>query len=253
MKLDVNTVALVTGGASGLGLASAQSLRATGSRVVVADLRPPAESGDFDFVECDVTDGDSVGQAVAAAMKLGPLRAVVHTAGVGAELRLVDDQGNPADPEIFDRVVKVNLYGTFHVLRHAAAAMATLPSVEGERGVLVQTASVAAFEGRIGHSHYAASKGAVVAMTLPAARDLASREIRVCTIAPGAFHTPILDVLSERERDLLAADVPHPNRLGRPGEFASLVMQIVDNQMLNGETIRLDGALRMSPAPPPLD
>jgi NAD(P)-dependent dehydrogenase (short-subunit alcohol dehydrogenase family) len=253
MKTDA-AVALVSGGASGLGLASARALVDGGARVVIFDLASSAgaavakDLGDSAvFVPGDVTEADDVAAAVTVADELGGPRVLVHTAGVGGPLRIVDKHGNPGSLETFERVIRINLVGTFNVLRHAAASMARLEPVDGERGVCVLTSSIAAYDGRIGQVHYAASKNGVVGMTLPAARDLARKLIRVCTIAPGTFDTPLLAKLSDDVRAGLAAEVPHPSRLGTSAEFAALTMHIVDNPMLNGETIRLDGALRMSP------
>jgi NAD(P)-dependent dehydrogenase (short-subunit alcohol dehydrogenase family) len=247
-------VALVSGGASGLGLASVEQLVKRGAQVVVLDL--PTSAGadvadrlgdDVVFVPGDVTDAQDVARAVAAAESRGALRILVHTAGVGGPLRIIDREGQPGSLETFERVLHINVLGTFNVLRHAAAAMARQDPLGEERGVCVLTASVAAFEGRIGQVHYAASKGGVASMTLPAARDLASKLIRVVTIAPGVVDTPLLGKLSEEVRAGLAADVPHPRRLAAPEEFASLALHVVENPMLNGEVIRLDGALRMTP------
>lgn len=253
MKIT-DTVALVSGGASGLGLATVRALLARGGRAVVLDLPSSdgqavaAELGErAHFVAGDVTDADDVRAATDLAVRLGDLRVLVHTAGIGGPLRIIDKAGNPGDLATFERIIRVNLVGTFNVLRHAASAMAALEPIDGERGVCVLTASIAAYDGRIGQVHYAASKSGVVGMTLPAARDLARKLIRVSTIAPGIVDTPLLGRLSEEVRAGLAADVPHPSRLATSDEFAALALHIVENQMLNGETIRLDGALRMSP------
>jgi 3-hydroxyacyl-CoA dehydrogenase/3-hydroxy-2-methylbutyryl-CoA dehydrogenase len=247
--------ALVAGGASGLGAATARALAEAGASVVVADLN--AEKGEAlaaelgpaaSFVEADVTNEAAVGAAVerAAAAEAG-LRVSVCCAGIGWAER-VAHRGGPHNLELFANVVKVNLIGSFNVLRLAAAAMSgNEPDAEGERGVCVNTASIAAFDGQIGQVAYAASKGGIVGMTLPAARDLASRGVRVVTIAPGLFDTPLLAALPEEAREALGAGIPFPSRLGRPEEYAQLVGQIVANPMLNGETIRLDGALRMPP------
>jgi NAD(P)-dependent dehydrogenase (short-subunit alcohol dehydrogenase family) len=241
--------ALVTGGASGLGAATARRLRAAGADVTIADLDEgagaalAAEIG-ARFVPCDVTDAAQVEAAVAAA---GPLRISISCAGIGWAEKVAGKRGAHA-PEAFERVVAVNLIGTFNVLRLAAAAMlANEPDEGGERGVIVNTASIAAYDGQIGQIAYAASKGGVVAMTLPAARDLASAAVRVCTIAPGLFDTPLLAGLPEEARAALGAQVPHPARLGVPDEFGALALHIVENPMLNGEVVRLDGALRMPP------
>ncbi|KID30201.1 SDR family NAD(P)-dependent oxidoreductase [Prauserella rugosa] len=243
---------VVTGGASGLGLATATRLAARGAHVVVLDLPSSdgaavADSFAGTFAPADVTDADTVDAALEAAEQAGPLRAVVHCAGRGGAVRLVDRDGNPGSMDMFDTVVRTNLYGTFNVLRLAAARMARNEPVDGERGVCVLTASVAAYEGQIGQLPYAASKAGIVGMTLVAARDLASKQIRVTTIAPGLFDTPILARLPEEVRDSLGRSIPNPSRLGVPGEYAQLAEQIIDNPMLNGETIRLDGAIRMAP------
>jgi NAD(P)-dependent dehydrogenase (short-subunit alcohol dehydrogenase family) len=248
------TTAVVSGGASGLGLAAVRLLLERGARVVIFDLASSdgeavaRELGDeATFVPGDVTDSESVRRAVAAADEWEGPRILVHTAGVGGPMRIVDRDGEPGDLETYERVVRINLVGTFNVLRHVAASMARLDPVGEERGVCILTSSIAAFDGRVGQVHYASSKGGVVGMTLPAARDLASRLIRVCTIAPGTFDTPLLGRLPAETRDQLGAATPHPARLGTGEEYAALAMHIVDNPMLNGETIRLDGALRMSP------
>ncbi len=253
MKVS-GTGALVAGGASGLGEATARTLAAAGASVVIADLN--AEKGGAlaaelgaSFVEADVTDEAAVSAAVEQAVSAGEdgLRVSVCCAGIGWAER-VAHKGGPHNLELFSNVVKVNLTGTFNVLRLAAAAMSeNEPDAEGERGVCVNTASIAAFDGQIGQIAYAASKGGIVGMTLPAARDMASRGVRVVTIAPGLFDTPLLAALPEEARTALGAGIPHPSRLGRPEEYAQLVEQIVANPMLNGETIRLDGALRMPP------
>jgi len=247
--------ALVAGGASGLGEATARALAGAGAGVVIADLN--AEKGEAlaaelgeraAFVEADVTDEAAVAAAVErAAGAGGGLRISVCCAGIGWAERLAH-KGGPHNLEFFSNVVKVNLIGTFNVLRHAAAAMSeNEPDGEGERGICVNTASIAAFDGQIGQIAYAASKGGIVGMTLPAARDMASRGVRVVTIAPGLFDTPLLAALPEEARTALGAGIPFPSRLGRPEEYARLVGQILANPMLNGETIRLDGALRMPP------
>ena len=247
------TAALVAGGASGLGEATARALAEAGAGVVIADLN--AEKGEAlaaeigaAFVPADVTDETAVEAAVAKAAEAdGGLRISVCCAGIGWAERIAH-KGGPHNLEFFTNVIKVNLIGTFNVLRMAAAAMnQNDPDGGGERGVCVNTASAAAFDGQIGQSAYSASKGGIVGMTLPAARDVASRGIRVVTIAPGLFDTPLLGLLPQEARDELGAGVPFPSRLGRPEEFAQLVGQIVANPMLNGETIRLDGALRMPP------
>jgi 3-hydroxyacyl-CoA dehydrogenase / 3-hydroxy-2-methylbutyryl-CoA dehydrogenase len=247
--------ALVVGGASGLGAATARRLHADGAAVVIADLN--AEKGEAlaselgeraSFAEANVTDADQLQAAVdAAAGAEGGLRISVCCAGIGWAQRTVSKQG-PHDLEIFSNVVQVNLIGTFNALRLAATAMVgNEPDGEGERGVCVNTASIAAFDGQIGQVAYSASKGGIVGLTLPAARDLASRGVRVMTIAPGLFDTPLLAALPQEQREALGAGIPFPSRLGRPEEYANLVAEIVANPMLNGETIRLDGALRMPP------
>jgi NAD(P)-dependent dehydrogenase (short-subunit alcohol dehydrogenase family) len=249
------TSALVAGGASGLGEASTRHLHDAGANVVIADLnreKGEALAGELgertSFVEANVLEAEQVQAAVeAAAGGPGDLRISVCCAGIGWAQRTVSKQG-PHDLEIFSNVVKVNLIGTFNVLRLAASAMASNePNAGGERGVCVNTASIAAFDGQIGQIAYAASKGGIVGLTLPAARDLASLGIRVVTIAPGLFDTPLLAALPEEQRQALGAGIPFPQRLGTPDEYAHLVGEIVANPMLNGETIRLDGALRMPP------
>lgn len=246
--------AIVTGGASGLGLATARRLAGQGVATVIVDLpsSPGADlarelGGQAVFAPADVTDADAVAAAVAAAADLAPLRAVVHCAGRGGTVRVVERDGRPGSLDQFETILRVNVIGTWNVLRLAAASMAASEPVAGERGVIILTASVAAWEGQIGQIPYATSKGGIVAMTLVAARDLASKLIRVCTIAPGVFDTPILSRFSDEIKGRLAAAVPHPSRLGIPDEYAMLAEQILANPMLNGETIRLDGAIRMPP------
>jgi NAD(P)-dependent dehydrogenase (short-subunit alcohol dehydrogenase family) len=246
-------VALVTGGASGLGSATAERLLADGAQVVLVDLASSAGAEmaerlgrDAEFVAADVREPGGVAAAVAAARERGPLRVAVCCAGVGDPARTLGRQG-PLDLGRFARVVEINLVGTFNVVRLAAEAMATTDPVDGERGVIACTASVAAFDGQVGQAAYSASKAGVAGMTLPIARDLARCLIRVVTIAPGMFATPILHGLSAQARASLEAQVPHPARLGEPREFADLVAHVVANPMLNGETIRLDGAIRMAP------
>jgi NAD(P)-dependent dehydrogenase (short-subunit alcohol dehydrogenase family) len=238
--------ALVTGGASGLGLATARELRAAGADVIIVDL--PGSGGEsiegVTFVAADVTDEAQVQAAVDAAS--APLRIVVNCAGIGTPGKTLGRDG-PLPLSTFERVLRVNLLGTFNVIRLAARAIAATEPVDGERGVIVSTASVAAFDGQIGQAAYSASKGGVVGMTLPIARELASHLIRVMTIAPGTFDTPMLAGLPEAARESLGSQVPHPSRLGKPSEYAALVRHIVENPMLNGETIRLDGAIRMAP------
>jgi NAD(P)-dependent dehydrogenase (short-subunit alcohol dehydrogenase family) len=247
--------ALVAGGASGLGEATARRLHAAGATLVIADLNADkgaalaAELGErASFVEANVVEPEQVRAAVdAAAAAPGGLRVSVCCAGIGWAQRTVSKQG-PHDLEIFANVVSINLIGTFNVLRLAAAAMVDNdPDDGGERGVCVNTASIAAFDGQVGQVAYSASKGGIVGLTLPAARDLAGRGVRVVTIAPGLFDTPLLAALPEEAREALGTGVPFPSRLGRPDEYADLVASIVANPMLNGETIRLDGALRMPP------
>jgi NAD(P)-dependent dehydrogenase (short-subunit alcohol dehydrogenase family) len=253
--MQVNgSVAIVTGGASGLGLATVDRLLKEGAHVVIVDLPSSngadvaAERGDaVQFVPADVRDADQVQAAVDAAEALGPLRILVHCAGRGGALRLVDREGNPGSLELYSEVVTINLIGTFNVLRLAAASMAKNEPLDGDRGVAILTASVAAFEGQIGQIPYASAKAGIVGMTIVAARDLAGKNIRVCTIAPGTFDTPLLNRLPDEVKASLAAAVPHPSRLGEPNEYAKLACAIIDNGLLNGETIRLDGAIRMPP------
>jgi NAD(P)-dependent dehydrogenase (short-subunit alcohol dehydrogenase family) len=246
---------LVTGGASGLGAATVRGLCAAGATAVVADVnRTVGEDlargldGKAEFVDTDVASENDVRRAVElAAAKRGGLRVLVNCAGVAIAEKVLGKEG-PHPLDKFERVVRVNLIGTFNALRLAAEAMAkNVPSEDGERGVIVCTASVAAFEGQMGQIAYSASKGGIVAMTLPAARDLARHGIRVMSIAPGIFDTPLLAGLPEAARTSLGQQVPFPSRLGKPEEFAALVRHIVENQMLNGEVIRLDGAIRMAP------
>jgi len=247
--------AVVTGGASGLGLATVKRLLETGiAGVVIADL-PSSEGkavaeelGDrVAFAPADVRNVEEVEAALDAAEALGPVRTLVHCAGRGGAVRLVNRDGTPGDIELYSEVIGINLIGTFNVLRLAATRMTRNEPVDGDRGVCILTASVAAFEGQIGQIPYASAKAGIVGMTIVAARDLAGKQIRVCTIAPGTFDTPLLNRLSEEVRGSLASIVPHPSRLGEPDEYAKLALSIIDNGMLNGETIRLDGAIRMSP------
>ena len=246
------TTALVTGGASGLGRAVAEQIVAAGGRVVIADL--PGSDGaavaaqlapDAAFAPADVTDEASIQAALDVAEELGDLRVVVNCAGIGPPRKILGKDG-PMPLEEFRRVVDINLVGTFNVIRLAAARIATRDAIGEERGVIVNTASVAAFDGQIGQAAYAGSKGGVVGLTLPIARELASHRIRVTTIAPGLFRTPLFATLSDDVIASLSAQVPHPSRLGRPDEFASTVLHVIDNPMLNGETIRLDGAIRLA-------
>ena len=245
--------ALVTGGASGLGLATARRLAAAGATVTIVDLPTSkgaeiaAELGGV-FAAADVTNPDEVAAAVAAAQAAAPLRIVVNCAGIAPPAKVLDREGNPADLAGFERIIRINLVGTFNVISQASAVIAKNdPGADGDRGVIVSTASVAAFDGQIGQPAYSASKGGVHAMTLPIARELARYGIRVCTIAPGIMETPMLAGLPQAAQDSLGEQVPYPARLGRPDEYASLVQQIVENGYLNGETIRLDGAIRMAP------
>jgi NAD(P)-dependent dehydrogenase (short-subunit alcohol dehydrogenase family) len=247
-------VAVLTGGASGLGLATARSLADAGAHVVLLDLpRTDADDvvagfgGRATYAEADVTDEDQVRDALDLAAEIGPLRVVVNCAGIGTPARVLARDNTPGDLAAFVRIVTVNLIGTFNVLRLGAERMMRAEPVGEERGVIVNTASVAAFDGQIGQAAYSASKGGIVGMTLPIARDLADRQIRVVTVAPGTFDTPLLGTLPENIRQSLGAQVPHPSRLGQPDEFGALVAHIVANPMLNGEVIRLDGAIRMAP------
>lgn len=252
MKTD-NIIALVTGGASGLGLATTEALVAAGAHVGILDLPgspgeavAQAQAGSVTFLPGDVTSTEDVSQALDVLSEQGPLRVVVNCAGVGPPGKVLGKNG-PLPLEDFERIVRINLLGTFNVIRLAAERIATTDSVDGERGVIVNTASVAAFDGQIGQPAYAASKGGIVSMALPIARELARHQIRVATIAPGIFDTPLLKTLPEDARASLGAQVPHPSRLGDPDEFGALVRHIVENPMLNGEIIRLDGAIRMAP------
>lgn len=237
--------ALVTGGAGGLGAATAAALAASGAKVVVADLKEGDQAG-VTYLHTDVTDEGDVREAVATASAIAPLRVVVNCAGIIGAERAVGREG--AQPlEHFERVIRVNLVGTFNVIRLAAEVMQHNDDLGEERGVIINTASVAAFDGQIGQPAYSASKGAVASMTLPLAREFARNRIRVMTIAPGIFATDMMASLSQEAQDSLGAQVPHPSRLGRPEEFGQLAVSIVENPMLNGEVIRLDGGIRMAP------
>ncbi|TFZ06277.1 SDR family NAD(P)-dependent oxidoreductase [Ramlibacter henchirensis] len=246
--------ALVTGGASGLGEATARELARLGARVAVLDVnldlaqKVAAEIGGVAY-QCDITNAQSVQDALAkAAQAHGPARICMNIAGIGTAKRVVQKDGSAAPLEDFARVVNINLVGTYNVSRLFAAECAKLPQLDdGERGVMLFTASVAAFDGQVGQQAYSASKGGLVGMTLPMARDLAQHGIRVCTIAPGLFSTPLMRQLPEPVQQSLAASIPFPPRLGKPEEFAQLACHIVTNTHLNGEVIRLDGALRMAP------
>jgi NAD(P)-dependent dehydrogenase (short-subunit alcohol dehydrogenase family) len=245
-----DAVAVVTGGASGLGLATTKRLLDAGAQVVVLDLQGDdvvRELGDrARFAQADVTDEDAVASALDAAEAMGTLRIVVNCAGTGNALRVLSKDG-VFPLKAFRKIVDINLVGTFNVLRLAAERIARTELIGEERGVIVNTASVAAFDGQIGQAAYSASKGGVVGMTLPIARDLASKAIRVVTIAPGLFDTPLLAGLPEPARESLGKQVPHPSRLGNPDEYGALAVHIIENPMLNGEVIRLDGAIRMAP------
>ncbi|MEY9212201.1 SDR family NAD(P)-dependent oxidoreductase [Thermobifida halotolerans] len=250
--MDVNGASVVvTGGASGLGAATAARLAKQGAHVVIVDL-PRSRGGEVAeeiggrFAPADVTDPDAVDAALDLAETRAPLRALVHCAGRGATVRVVEKDGSPGSLETYEQIVRTNLFGTFNVLRLAAARMARNEVVDEERGVCVLTASVAAYEGQIGQIPYASAKAGVAGMTIVAARDLATKKIRVATIAPGVFDTPILSRFPQEVRDALGRSVPHPNRLGHVDEYAMLAHHIVENKMINGEVIRLDGAMRMS-------
>ncbi|GAA3395107.1 3-hydroxyacyl-CoA dehydrogenase [Cryptosporangium minutisporangium] len=254
MRFSDSDVALVTGGSSGLGLATVEKLVDDGATVVVLDL--PSSDGKavaekfgskVTFSPGDVTSEPDVAQAVRVASEQGTLRAAVNCAGIGNAHKTVGKENTPFPLDAFTKVIQVNLIGTFNVIRLAAAQIAQADEVDGERGVIVNTASVAAFEGQIGQAAYSASKGGIVGMTLPIARDLAALKIRVVTIAPGLFDTPLLGGLPENIKTALGAQVPHPSRLGAPTEYGLLASQIIANPMLNGEVIRLDGAIRMTP------
>ena len=251
MQLN-NTAAIVTGGASGLGAATAAALVKHGVTVFALDLaqaidNAPAIEG-VQYLPTDVTNGDQVRQAVQTVASSGaPLRTVVNCAGIGPSARILGRSG-VHDLDLFAKIVRINLCGSFNVLAVAAEAIAQTDADEnGQRGVIINTASVAAFDGQVGQAAYSSSKGGIAALTLPAARDLAQYGIRVCTIAPGIIDTPMLATVSEEFRSHLAAGIPFPHRLGRPDEYAQLVTMIIDHDYLNGETIRLDGSLRMAP------
>lgn len=254
MKI-VGSTTVITGGASGLGRATAERLYASGGHVTLLDL-PSSAGGEVAramgsnalFTPADVTSADEVTAALEAAVKrFGSIQALVTCAGVGPAEKTFGKRG-PADLAKFTRTIQINLIGTFNCIRLAAAHLANnRPGPDGERGVIINTASVAAFDGQIGQAAYSASKGGIVGMTLPIARDLAELGIRVCTIAPGLFDTPMMDTLPQPVRDSLGKQVPFPSRLGRPTEYAALAVHIMENVMLNGETIRLDGAIRMQP------
>lgn len=245
-----DAVAVVTGGASGLGLATTKRLLDAGAQVVVLDIRGKeavAELGDRAvFAETDVTNEAAVTAALDAAEKLGPVRIAINCAGTGNAMKTLSKDG-PFPLDAFRKIVEINLIGTFNVIRLAAERIAKTEPIGGERGVIVNTASVAAFDGQVGQAAYSASKGGVVGMTLPIARDLSRELIRVVTIAPGLFDTPLLAGLPEPARESLGKQVPHPSRLGKPDEYGALAVHIVENPMLNGEVIRLDGAIRMAP------
>ncbi|MFJ9388949.1 SDR family NAD(P)-dependent oxidoreductase [Nocardioides sp. NPDC101246] len=248
MQLD-GTSSIVTGAASGLGQATAAALAARGTRVFGLDLdvssAPPVEN--LTYVQTDVTDPEEVGRAVATAAEAAPLRVAVNCAGIGPSARILGKKG-VHDLALYAKVIQVNLVGTFNLLALAAEAMAqTAPLEHGQRGVVVNTASVAAYEGQIGQAAYASSKGGVVGLTLPAARDLAQYGIRVNTVAPGIVETPMLATVSDEFRAGLADGIPFPKRLAEPAEFAQLVLFLIEHDYLNGETVRMDGALRMAP------
>jgi NAD(P)-dependent dehydrogenase (short-subunit alcohol dehydrogenase family) len=251
MKLD-GISAIVTGGGSGLGAATAEALAAAGAKVVVLDINEAAAQAVAAriggvAVAGDVAEEATVARAVEAASALAPLRMAVACAGIAPAARVAGKAG-PHDLALFERVIRVNLIGTFNLLRLAATRMtANAPLEDGERGLVVNTASIAAYEGQIGQAAYAASKGGVVGLTLPAARELARFGVRVVTIAPGLIHTPLMDTLTPEARDSLGRQPLFPQRLGRPEEFAAMVLAIAANKLLNGETIRLDGALRLPP------
>ncbi|GAB2654989.1 SDR family NAD(P)-dependent oxidoreductase [Prescottella soli] len=253
--MDLHGVsAAVTGGASGLGLATAKRLIDAGAHVTIIDL--PTSAGlavaqelgpSARFAPADITNSSELATALDEASDNGGLRALVHCAGIGRSVRVLGRDGKPGRIEDFERVIQVNLVGSFNVLRLAAERMARLDEIDGERGAIVLTASVAAFEGQIGQVNYTAAKAGIVGMTLTAARDLANTRIRVCTIAPGIMDTPLLATMPADMRSRIEATVPNPSRLGRPDEFGQLATSIIENRYLNGETIRLDGGIRMAP------
>ncbi|AVO49290.1 3-hydroxyacyl-CoA dehydrogenase [Melaminivora suipulveris] len=254
MKLQQGMTAIVTGGVSGLGEACAEQLLERGLQVVAVDLNDERGAamerkyaGQLRYVKADVADEQQMQQAVNVARELGNLRALVHCAGIGGPLRLIEKDGSAGSLDKYTHIIRVNLIGSFNALRLAAVAMADNEPIDGERGACVLTASVAGYEGQIGQIPYASSKAGVIGMTIVAARDLATKFIRVCTIAPGLFETPLLMRLPENVRQSLGASVPNPSRLGQPHEFAMTALHILENPMLNGETIRLDGAIRMQP------
>jgi NAD(P)-dependent dehydrogenase (short-subunit alcohol dehydrogenase family) len=255
MQITEGMAAVVTGGASGLGEATARRLANAGAKVAIFDMN--AERGEAVakeiggvFARVDVADPASVAEGLKKAREAhGQERICINCAGIGGGARTVDREGNPLDPDHFLKIIKVNLFGSFNVASQSAAGMSGIDPVtdDGERGVIVNTASVAAFEGQIGQISYSASKGGIVGMTLPMARDLSKMGVRVCTVAPGLFLTPLLKSLPEEAQKSLGAQVPFPSRLGDPDEYAMTIQHICENSMLNGEVIRLDGAIRMAP------
>lgn len=252
MKVEAVS-ALVTGGASGLGAATARRLAGKGARVLIADVQDElgeaiADEVEGGFVHTDVRNSSEATAAVEAAAEMGPFRVLVNCAGIGPPARTLNRDGSPVDLEFFEKVVGINLIGTFNMIRLAASAMArTEPLEHGQRGVIVNTASVAAYDGQVGQAAYSASKGGIVGMTLPIARDLAVAGIRVNTIAPGIIDTPLLAGLPEAARESLATQVLFPQRLGEPEEFGHLAYHLIENDYMNGETIRMDGGIRMGP------